>query len=264
MCLASVSACVASGFQPGHRYADGHGRPPVHGASSRPHVIAKAERTLELVEELRSVVPIYDPADEFVIQALGVLLVRIERAEAALTSVEAEADASGRGSCRHLPGRWCVWIDNLRKDLRSWLSVAERYFAQLGMSPGSRARSGARYRAGEAPDAWSSGMSGPRSRRATDEPARRRSSATARIRSRSAARCCGSSRGPASGRSSSPSATTPRTGGRSAHGPGKTATAARVALWFLSVFPHAGWSRPRRRPRSCATCLWREIAAGAP
>ncbi len=86
-------------------------------------------------------VPVYDPADEFVIQALGVLLVRIERAEAALTSVEAEADARGRD----LPppiGSDVQWIDNLRKDLRSWLSVAERYFAQLGMSPGSRARLG--------------------------------------------------------------------------------------------------------------------------
>ena len=131
--------CV--GFQRGHRYADGHGRPAVHGASSRPHVIAKAERTLELVEELRSVVPVYDPADEFVIQALGVLLVRIERAEAALTSVEAEADARGEGPAATYRER-TVWIDNLRKDLRSWLSVAERYFAQLGMSPGSRARLG--------------------------------------------------------------------------------------------------------------------------
>jgi hypothetical protein len=103
-------------------------------------MIAKAERTIELADAIRAVVPVYDPADEFTVEALAVLLVRIERAEAALSQVEAEADADDpavlyRGDC-------AAWVENLRKDLRSWLSVAERYLAALGMSPGSRARLG--------------------------------------------------------------------------------------------------------------------------
>ena len=129
------------GFQPGHKYGELGGRPPVHGAMSRTHVIAKAQRTAELADAIRSVVPVYDPADEFTVQALAVLLVRIERAEAALAEVEAEADESGEGPAAVYRGGK-AWVENLRRDLRSWLSVAERYLSALGMSPGSRARLG--------------------------------------------------------------------------------------------------------------------------
>jgi hypothetical protein len=105
---------------------------------SRPHVIAKAERTVEFADAIRAVVPVYDPADEFTVQALAVVLVRIERAEAALSAVEAEEDDPAALYGDGAAG----WVVNLRRDLRGWLVVAERYFAALGLSPGSRARLG--------------------------------------------------------------------------------------------------------------------------
>jgi hypothetical protein len=101
-------------------------------------VIARSERTVELAEAIRSTAPVFEPADEFVVQALAVVLVRVERAEAALTQVEAETDdvtAPYRDDA-------AAWVENLRKDLRGWLNVAERYLGALGMSPGSRARLG--------------------------------------------------------------------------------------------------------------------------
>jgi hypothetical protein len=134
--------CVrCRGFQPGHHYADGHGRPTTHGAKSRPHILAKAPRTLELADAIREVVPIYDPADEFTVHALSVVLVRVERATAALEQLDADLDERGEGPLASYAGEG-EKFDSLRKDLRSWISVAERYFAALGMSPGSRARLG--------------------------------------------------------------------------------------------------------------------------
>ena len=112
----------------------------MHGAMSRGHVIARAQRTLELADGIRSVVPVYEDADQFAVQALAVLLVRIERADAALSQVEAEADAR-EGPAAAYRGQE-PWVENLRRDLRGWLSGAERYLASLGLSPGSRARLG--------------------------------------------------------------------------------------------------------------------------
>jgi hypothetical protein len=104
-------------------------------------VIARDPRTVELAEQVRAVVPIRDAADEFAIQSLAILLVRIERAAAAIEELDAQFDAEGSGPL-------AVYLaegekfDALRKDLRSWLSVSERYFAALGLTPGSRARLG--------------------------------------------------------------------------------------------------------------------------
>ncbi len=67
------------------------------------------------------------------VRALAIVLVRIERAERALAA---------RDAGEPLPNGKTVEGDNLEKGLRSWLSVAERYLAQLGMTPGSRARLG--------------------------------------------------------------------------------------------------------------------------
>jgi hypothetical protein len=52
----------------------------------------------------------------------------------------------------------------------------------------------------------------------------------------------------------------PRTAVRSCHGPGKTATAARVALWFLSVFPHSRVVTTAPTTAQLRDVLWREIA----
>ena len=63
------------------------------GRARERHVIAKAPRTAELDGSIRAVVPVYDPADAFTVEALAVLLVRIERSEAAL------AQSGGGGGC---------------------------------------------------------------------------------------------------------------------------------------------------------------------
>jgi hypothetical protein len=66
-----------------------------------------------LAEEIRSVVPVFDAADEFTVQALAVLLVRIERSEAALAQVEAEADECDEGPAAAYRQQE-PWVENLR------------------------------------------------------------------------------------------------------------------------------------------------------
>jgi hypothetical protein len=52
----------------------------------------------------------------------------------------------------------------------------------------------------------------------------------------------------------------PRTAVRSCHGPGKSATAARAALWFLSVNPHSRVVTTAPTTAQLRDVLWREIA----
>jgi hypothetical protein len=129
------------GFQPGHHYGELGGRPIEHGALRREHKMATDPRTLELAAQIREVAPVYEPADEFAVMALSVLLVRVERAQRALEELDATLEAEGKGALAAYLEEGERYAD-LRKDLRSWLSVAERYLAALGMTPGSRARLG--------------------------------------------------------------------------------------------------------------------------
>jgi hypothetical protein len=113
-------------LRPGHELTVRHGaRVALERISDEANAVADA---------IRVVMPVFHPADEIAVRALSIVLIRIERAEQALT-------ARDRGE--RLPnGREVTEGDTLERNLRSWLSVAERYLAQLGMTPGSRARLG--------------------------------------------------------------------------------------------------------------------------
>ena len=112
-------------FKPGHELSIRHGaKVALERISAEANAVA---------DDIRSVLPVYHPADEVAVRALSIVLVRIERAERAL---------SARDAGESLPSGKTVEGDTLERSLRSWLSVAERYLAQLGMTPGSRARLG--------------------------------------------------------------------------------------------------------------------------
>lgn len=122
-----------SGFQVGNTYGftPGHSKSLVHGACAGLASISPEANAV--ADSIRSVLPVYHEADEVAVRALSIVLVRIERAERAL-----EARDAGES----LPNGKTVEGDTLEKNLRSWLSLCERYLSVLGMTPGSRARLG--------------------------------------------------------------------------------------------------------------------------
>ena len=134
------------GFGPGNQFALGQGRPEAHGAYSR-SLVKIGPPVEERANEIRDLLPVFHPVDEAALRALSIVLIRIERAEAALEQLEHEIEDEGRGALAmygeelRLNGR-VVRVDGLKDDLARWLRVAEKYFSALGMTPGSRARLG--------------------------------------------------------------------------------------------------------------------------
>ena len=132
------------GFEPGNTY--GQGRLPVHGAYTN-SLVKIGPLVEERASEIRDLLPVYHPVDEAALRALSIVLIRVERAEAALEQLEHEIEDEGRGALAmygeelRLNGR-VVRVDGLKDDLARWLRVAEKYFSALGMTPGSRARLG--------------------------------------------------------------------------------------------------------------------------
>lgn len=134
------------GFEPGNQFSLGRGRPEAHGAYSR-SLVRIGPLVEERASEIRDLLPVYHPVDEAALRALAIVLIRIERAEAALEQLEQEIEEEGSGPLAmygeelRLNGR-VVRVDGLKDDLARWLRVAEKYFSALGMTPGSRARLG--------------------------------------------------------------------------------------------------------------------------
>lgn len=102
-----------------------------HGAKVALEAIS--DEASAIADAIRDVMPVYHPADEIAVRALSIVLVRIGRAEAALAAMDRDGT---------LPSGAVVEGATLERDLRSWLSVAERYLGALGMTPGSRVRLG--------------------------------------------------------------------------------------------------------------------------
>lgn len=92
-----------------------------HGAYA---LLALTPAATELADQLRGVVPVYDPADEPALQAFAMALVQSRTASAALEKASAEG---GRGD-----------LLKLSQDARSWLSTALKYSESFGMTPRSR------------------------------------------------------------------------------------------------------------------------------
>jgi hypothetical protein len=107
------------GFEPGNQVAARHG--------AYASELKLAPRAAEHVASIRALMPFYSEADELPIRGLAIVLVRVERAEAAL---EAAADDG------HADLQW------LRDDLRRWLGLKLRYEEALGMPAAARGRLG--------------------------------------------------------------------------------------------------------------------------
>lgn len=106
-------------------FETGNGAAVKHGAYASE--LRLAPRATELVPSIRALLPFQADADELTIRGLAVVLVRVERAEAAL---EAAADDG------HVDLQW------LRDDLRRWLGLKLRYEEALGMPAAARGRLG--------------------------------------------------------------------------------------------------------------------------
>jgi hypothetical protein len=90
-----------------------------HGAYA---IVRLGDRTAELADQLRQLVPAYMPADDVAVQLLALALAR---AEAAATALEGAK-----------PGD----LARLEQDLRGWVTKATSLADKLGMTPTSRSR----------------------------------------------------------------------------------------------------------------------------
>lgn len=107
-----------------------------HGAYAN---LALAPLAAEHAEELRRLVPLRSESDEPTIRLLSIAMARIDRAEAALARVdEASEDNPLAGYVGELGER----VQELRRDLRSWVGTAGRLADSLGLSVTARARLG--------------------------------------------------------------------------------------------------------------------------
>jgi hypothetical protein len=115
-----------------------------HGAySSALRLRGRAE---EIEAAIRESLPNYSPSDEASISLLSLTLVRVERASEALDMVhERTQNALGPYA-----GKGADSFERLRRDLRSWISLAARLSDRLGLSPASRVSLGADLVAAEA------------------------------------------------------------------------------------------------------------------
>ena len=135
-----------TGFLPGNTLSVGRGRGPgaAHGAYSVVEIAGSSEA---LVDEIRSLLPVYDVADELAIRSLAIVMTQIARAAAALDELAVLLAASGEGPLAGYAGEVTlhgevVRVDGLRGDMRRWLRISESYLSALGLTPGSRARLG--------------------------------------------------------------------------------------------------------------------------
>ena len=102
-------------FEPGHELTVKH---------SAYADVRLGPRVAELADEIRTVVPAYSIADDYVVRLLALSFARIEAAEEAIAVAE--------------PGE----LERLRQDLRGWVNSARRLLNDLALTPMSRARLG--------------------------------------------------------------------------------------------------------------------------
>jgi hypothetical protein len=111
-----------------------------HGGYS---LVGISERAAEIANQVRPTLPAYSVADEPALLLLATTLARIERANAAVETVD--ENASPLGSYLGAGGDEPTLAPNLqrlREDLRAWIGLARRLTNDLGMTPTSRAKLG--------------------------------------------------------------------------------------------------------------------------
>lgn len=119
------------GFQPGHDLSTRTGAYAVVGLEGRAREVSEALEDLMRAEEM------WRPAFAPTVAACAVVLVRLERAEAALAKVD---EAAGDNPLGAYVGEQGVTLARLRQDARGWANTARTYLNDLGLSPASLAR----------------------------------------------------------------------------------------------------------------------------
>jgi hypothetical protein len=124
-------ACVrCRGFEPGHQLTTTHGAYAVVGITGRAQEIT--DGLIEAMVAEGTWRPSFAPT----VQVCSVLLVRVERAAAAIAQVD-DAATEPLGS---YVGDVGETIEKLRRDLRGWTNAARGYLAELGLTPAALAR----------------------------------------------------------------------------------------------------------------------------
>lgn len=119
------------GFEPGHELSVRHGAYAVVGLEGRAREVADS------LEELMRDEGVWRDVFAPTIRAAAVVLVRLERAEAALQQVD---EAAGENPLASYVGENRDTLARLRQDARGWANTARTYLNDLGLSPASLAR----------------------------------------------------------------------------------------------------------------------------
>jgi hypothetical protein len=118
-------------------FVEGNGAAVTHGAYSS--VLRLAPRAAEIAAELVAISPVRADADGPVLELLALTLVRVERAAAALDALDRVTEENPTAA---YVDRGRIRFEELRKDMRAWISTSARLLGDLGMQPSARARLG--------------------------------------------------------------------------------------------------------------------------
>jgi hypothetical protein len=112
----------------------GNSLPVTHGSYASP--IRLGDRAGEIADLIRPHLPVPSPAFEGTLSQYSIVLVRIERASAALDELESE----GLGQAATYAKRGDELMSRLRYDLRTWIRLAVTLAAELGLTPAAQGR----------------------------------------------------------------------------------------------------------------------------
>jgi hypothetical protein len=131
--------CV--GFTPGPNGTGALAR-QTHGAYSVVQIEGRAGEVAEALTDALVAEGLYRPAFAPAVSACAVVLVRLERAHAALDQVDERMEAEGGGPLAAYLGTIGEGdpLSKLRQDAARWANVARAHMADLGLTPASLAR----------------------------------------------------------------------------------------------------------------------------
>lgn len=141
--VAHAAGCACKrcrGFERGNELAVTHG---AHVSRAR---LSRDPATLEMAAELWESLPVCSPADRVAVELLAVTLQRVKRAVAAIEEADGWTESSPLAS---YVTESADSLSRLRQDLRSWISLARKLGADLGLNPSARASLGGTLSAAE-------------------------------------------------------------------------------------------------------------------
>lgn len=121
------------------RFAPGHTLSIRHGAYADLHLGSRADELAGQIREQLIADSLYAPGFELAIARLGIVWVRIERAQQAIDAVDA---ASRPGGQYNPEADRMMGLQRLRDDLKGWIRLAGRIEESLGLTTESRAKLG--------------------------------------------------------------------------------------------------------------------------